>query len=264
MLLTGTFSQYKALVPSIENGYFSRLLTLIVSDQQAFSSRYVEPASGSNSVMKIASEQLFELCRTLYKSRPIEFSLTSEQRNRLGHHLETAYPALMQLLGDNFHSVVLRMAVHIERIAMVLTALRHSALIRGEGDELKSPHTMRENKHTDSRMTFGKINDAFVCSDVDYQTAEMIGNKLILHMAAAYRMIKGAEDVSVPKVQPLDQRQMLLSLLPEEYETKTLLDEAKLQGISRRTVIYWNEEWQEKGAVQKIRHGVYRKCSASA
>ena len=24
---------------------------------------------------------------------------------------------------------------------------------------------MRENEHTDSRMTFGKINDAFVCSD---------------------------------------------------------------------------------------------------
>ena len=242
VLLTGTFSQYKALVPSIENGYFSRLLTLVVNDQQAFNSRYVEPASGSNSIMNIASEQLFELCRALYKSRPIEFSLTSEQRNRLGHHLETAYPALMQLLGDNFHSVVLRMAVHIERIAMILAALR----MREEQLKIKNYELRLE------------------CSDIDYATAELIGNKLILHMAAAYRMIKGAEDVSVPKVQPLDQRQMLLSLLPEEYETKTLLDEAKLQGISRRTVIYWNEEWQEKGAVQKIRHGVYRKCSASA
>ncbi|MBR1879115.1 MAG: DUF3987 domain-containing protein [Paludibacteraceae bacterium] len=264
VLLTGTFSQYKALVPSIENGYFSRLLTLIVNDQQAFSSRYVEPASGSNGVMGAAAQQLYDLCQALYKSHPIEFSLTPDQRARLGHHLETAYPALMQLLGVNFHSVVLRMAVHIERIAMILTAMRHSALTRGEGDELKSPHTMRENEHTDSRMTFGKINDAFVCSDVDYQTAGMIGNKLILHMAAAYRMIKGAEQVSVPKVQPLDQRAMLLSLLPAEFETKTLLDEAKSQGISRRTVIYWNDEWQQTGVVQKIRHGVYRKILASA
>ena len=83
-------------------------------------------------------------------------------------------------------------------------------------------------------------------------------------MAAAYRMIKGAEQVSVPKVQPLDQRQMLLSLLPPEFETKTLLEEAKSQGISRRTVIYWNDEWQQTGAVQKMRHGVYRKSLASA
>jgi hypothetical protein len=239
VLLTGTFSQYKALVPSIENGYFSRLLTLIVNDQQAFSSRYVEPASGSNGVMSLAAEQLFDLCQALYKSRPIEFSLTSEQRARLGQHLETAYPALMQLLGVNFHSVVLRMAVHIERIAMVLSALRSCE------EQLKI-------KNYELRME---------CSDVDYQTAEMIGNKLILHMAAAYRMIKGAEEVSVPKVQPLDQRKMLLSLLPEQFETKTLLDEAKAQGVPRSTIFRWNEFWLEQGLVKKIQHGQYKKVS---
>lgn len=242
VLLTGTFSQYKALVPSIENGYFSRLLTLIVNDQQAFSSRYVEPARGSNGVMGTAAQQLFDLCQALYKSRPIEFSLTPDQRTRLGHHLETAYPTLMSLLGDNFHSVVLRMAVHIERIAMILSALRFRE------EQLKI-------KNYELRME---------CSDIDYATAELIGNKLILHMAAAYRMIKGAEEVSVPKVQPLDQRKMLLSLLPEEFEMKTLVEEAKLQGLTERTAFRWNDEWQQVGAVQKIRHGVYRKCLASA
>lgn len=239
VLLTGTFSQYKALVPSIENGYFSRLLTLIVNDQQAFSHRYVEPASGSNGVMGTAAQQLFDICQALYKSRPVEFSLTSEQRARLGQHLETAYPALMSLLGDNFHSVVLRMAVHIERIAMVLSALRMA-------DKL----SVISHQYSD-----------FHCSDVDYQTAEMIGNKLILHMAAAYRMIKGAEEVSVPKVQPLDQRKMLLSLLPEEFESKTLVAEAVSQGISRATALRWNDEWQNSGLIQKIKYGVYKKLA---
>jgi hypothetical protein len=242
VLLTGTFGQYKALVPSIENGYFSRLLTLIVNDQQAFSHRYVEAETGSNSVMIRAAEQMYGLFEGLYKAHPIEFSLTNEQRSRLGHHLETAYPALMQALGVNFHSVVLRMAVHIERIAMILSALRTSE------EQLKI-------KNYELRME---------CSDVDYQTAEMIGNKLILHMAAAYRMIKGAEEVSVPKVQPLDQRKMLLSLLPEEFAMKTLVEEAKLQGLTERTAFRWNDEWQQNGVVQKIRHGVYRKSLASA
>ena len=239
VLLTGTFSQYKALVPSIENGYFSRLLTLIVNDQPAFSSRYVEPASGSNGVMSTAAQQLYDLCQALYKCRPMEFSLTCEQRARLGQHLETAYPALMQLLGVNFHSVVLRMAVHIERIAMILTA-------------------MREKPNPDPSL---KGREVLECSDLDYQTAELIGNKLILHMAAAYRMIKGAEEVSVPKVQPLDQRQMLLSLLPEEFETKTLLEEAKTQGVPRSTVFRWNEFWLEQGLVKKIQHGQFKKVS---
>ena len=242
VLLTGTFSQYKALVPSIENGYFSRLLTLIVNDQQAFSSRYVEPASGSNGVMSTAAQQLYDLCQALYKCRPMEFSLTAEQRARLGQHLETAYPALMQVLGVNFHSVVLRMAVHIERIAMILSTLR-----------IQSTDRFAD-----------RIQTGLLCSDEDYATAELIGNKLILHMAAAYRMIKGAEEVSVPKVQPLDQRQMLLSLLPEEYEVQNLVTEAKSQGLSYRTATRWNEGWMEEGLVIKVRHGVYRKRLASA
>ena len=237
VLLTGTFSQYKALVPSVENGYFSRLLTLIVNDQQAFNSKYVEPANGSNTVMVKASEQLYDLCQTLYKMRPTEFSLTPEQRTRLGHHLETAYPTLMQMLGDNFHSVVLRMAVQIERFAMVLSALRLSFSARSKNSE------------------------NIVCSDTDYATAELIGNKLILHMAAAYRMIKGAEQVSVPKIQPLDQRKMLLSLLPEEFESKTLVAEAAAQGISRATALRWNDDWQEQGFIQKIKYGTYKKMA---
>ncbi len=257
VLLTGTFSQYKALVPSIENGYFSRLLTLIVNDQQAFSSRYVEPASGSNGVMSTAAQQLYDLCQALYKCRPMEFSLTSEQRARLGQHLETAYPALMQLLGVNFHSVVLRMAVHIERIAMILTAMRAAY-----------PQPLPEGKGESGAQTTPPYREGtgvgLLCSDVDYQTAEMIGNKLILHMAAAYRMIKGAEEVSVPKVQPLDQRKMLLSLLPEEYEVQNLVTEAKSQGLSYRTATRWNEGWMEEGLVIKVRHGVYRKRLASA
>lgn len=244
VLLTGTFSQYKALVPSIENGYFSRLLTLIVNDQQAFNHQYVEPGSGSNGVMRVAAEQLYGLYEQLYFAKPVEFRLSDEQRSRLGQHLENAYPMLMRLLGANFHSVVLRMAVQIERMAMILTALRIQSTDRFQVDL--------------------RIQTGLHCSDEDYRTAEMIGNKLMLHMAAAYKMIKGVEEEAVPQVQVPDQRQMLLSLLPAEYTVQNLVTEAKSQGLSYRTATRWNEEWQGKGLVQKIRHGVYRKRLASA
>ena len=80
-------------------------------------------------------------------------------------------------------------------------------------------------------------------------------------MAAAYRLIKGAEEVTVPKIETLDQRRMLLSLLPTEFETKILVDEAKAQGISRITAFRWSDEWQQKGLIRKIRHGVYQKIA---
>ena len=228
MVLTGTFSQYKALVPSIENGYFSRLLTLIIDEHQAFNSRYVQPSENSGEVIKAAAEQLYHLYETLLFTRPREFSLTKEQKSRLGHHLETAYPTLIRMLGEEFHSVVLRMAVHIERIAMILSALR------------------------------GNMD---VCSDADYATAELIGNKLILHMAQAYQLVKGTEKVEQPKVKPLDQKAILLSLLPDEFESKTLVAEAQSQGIPQSTVMRWCSQWIDRGTLCRLSYGHYKKIA---
>jgi len=249
MVLTGTFSQYKALVPSIENGYFSRLLTLIVDEHQVFNSQYVEPSENSGDVIKAAAEQLYHLYEKLLFSKPREFRLTPDQRTRLGHHLETAYPTLIRMLGEDFHSVVLRMAVHIERIAMILSALRVFCA-----------------RDLEERETSSVVPDGIrlECSDTDYATAELIGNKLILHMAQAYQLVKGTEKIEAPKVKPLDQKQILLSLLPEEFESKTLLAEAQTQGIPRRTVFRWSDEWQEHGVILKIRHGVFKKRLAVA
>ena len=244
MVLTGTFSQYHALVPSIENGYFSRLITLIVDEHQAFNSSYVQPSENSDEIIKTAAEQLYRLYEKLLFSKPREFCLTPDQRHRLGQHLETAYPTLIRMLGEDFHSVVLRMAVHIERIAMILSALRI--------------------QNTDRCQVDLRIQTELLCTDEDYQTAELIGNKLILHMAQAYQLVKGTEKIEAPKVKPLDQKQILLSLLPEEFESKMLVDEAQSQGISRRTVFNWSDEWQEHGIIVKIRHGVFRKQLAVA
>ncbi len=239
MVLTGTFSQYHALVPSIENGYFSRLLTLIIDEHRAFSSQYVQPSESSDETVKTCAEQLYRLYEKLLFAKPREFCLTPDQRARLGHHLETAYPTLIRLLGEDFHSVVLRMAVHIERIAMILTALRLEQGVKTA--------SLKDNR--------------LICSDSDYQTAELIGNKLILHMAQAFQLIKGTEKVETPTLKPIDQKQILLSLLPDEFESKTLVSEAASQGISPRTSARWNEEWIAHGLVQKIRYGVYKKIA---
>ena len=53
---------------------------------------------------------------------------------------------------------------------------------------------------------------------------------------------------------------LLLSLLPAEFESKTLVAEAASQGISRRTALRWNDTWQEQGLVQQIKYGTYKKC----
>lgn len=261
MLLTGTFGQYKALVPSVENGYFSRLLTVVIRGTNPFDKRYVKSKGGQSAIPKIVGQRLLRTYEVLMNAGEREWSLTDAQKERLGEHLETEYGTLIGLLGDNFHSAVIRMAVQIERIAMILTAMRRMSASNadetdGENGECHSPAT--EEESGDKNIAEGR--NTIFCTDEDYETAEMIGNKLLLHMASAYRMIDGDAQEVVPEIKPLDQRKVLFEQLKAEYKLQELITEAKSQGISRATVIRWNDAWQEQGMVSKIEYGHYRKA----
>ena len=249
MLLTGTFGQYKALVPSVENGYFSRLMTVVIRGTNPFNKSYVSSKSAQSFIPKQVGRHLLRVYESLQKAPEREWSLTDAQKERLGEHLETEYQTLIALLGDNFHSAVIRMAVQIERIAMVLTAMRGMSI----PSELYSD--------TSSSSSILPDNIRLECSDADYETAEIIGNRLLLHMAAAYRLINGDAHDLVPDIKPLDQRRILLEVLPNEYESKRLYSEAQLQGVCVRTATRWNDYWQQQGLVQKIQHGFYKKIA---
>ena len=236
LLLTGTFSQYNHLVPSIENGYFSRLLPVVVRDTQAFNRSIVEADGHHEPISRQVGLRLLNLCKSLSSSGDHEWSLTPDQKSRLGNHLASEYTTLIDLLGCNFHSAVVRMAVQIERIAMILSTLRLAS------------STARSNS-----------SELLTCLDEDYSTAELIGSKLILHMAAAYKMIAGDQTELVPPVATTCQKQMLFRRLKNEYENKDLLSESKDFGISRATAIRWNDGWLEDGLIQRIHRGMYKK-----
>ena len=260
MLLTGTFNQYRALVPSVENGYFSRLLALVIRETHPFDKRYVSATGEQSVVPKQVGRELLRVYEQLAQGGEREWSLTEAQKLRLGEHLETEYGTLIGLLGENFHSVVVRMAVQIERIAMVLTAMRMSECHSDVIDERRSGESNSPVKEESMSGSDPDLMDGvLLCSDEDYETAEMIGNKLLLHMAAAYRMIDGESQELVPEIKPLNQRKVLFEQLPEEYAHKELVAEAKAQGVSQATATRWNERWLEQGDVKKIKYGIYKK-----
>ena len=249
MLLTGTFSQYRTLVPSVENGYFSRLMTMVIRGTHPFNKAYVSSKGAQSFIPKQVGRHLLRVYEQLLNAGEREWSLTDDQKVRLGAHLETEYGTLIGLLGDNFHSAVIRMAVQIERIAMILTAMR--------GDS-----TLTRRAANEEGM-YGYTPDAMykviLCTDEDYETAEIIGNKMLLHIATAYQMIDGEAQECVPEIKPLDQRKVLFEQLKAEYKLQELINEAKSQGVSRRSAIRWNDSWQENGMVIKLNHGNYKK-----
>ena len=124
------------------------------------------------------------------------------------------------------------------------------------GGECHSPEMEEE-----SRILSGKTDEAIFCKNEDYETAEMIGSKMLMHMAMAYRMIKGDEQETMPEVKGLDQRKVVFDGLKARYQLNDLIKEAQSQGVSRSSAIRWNNQWIEKGMVRKENHGEYRKVA---
>ena len=259
MLLTGTFGQYRALVPSVENGYFSRLLTVVIPSTNGFDKRYVSSKGAQSAIPLQVGRALLSTYETLLNGEEREWSLTDAQKERLGNHLETEYATLIGLLGENFHSAVVRMAVQIERMAMILSAMRMSSVEQHREQNNRPRLVDTSSAELMSESHSDAIDEIWQCSDEDYETAEVIGNKMLLHMAAAYRMIDGDKQDVVPEIKPLDQRKVLFEQLKGTFERKELIKEAKAQGISERTAERWNDKWLEHGQVIKLEHGRYRK-----
>jgi hypothetical protein len=295
MLLTGTFSQYRTLVPSVENGYFSRLLTLVERGSHPFEKSYVTAKSENSAVARQVGQQLLRTYEGLRNAGEREWSLTDAQKERLGEKLETEYRTLIEMLGENFHSAVIRMAVQIERMAMVLSAMRGDSSLTSRAHDKEIPEsnagimdgevpaynagtmdgevpaynagTMDGEVPAYNAGTMDKgenrpyMVDTIYCSDQDYEAAEMIGSKMLMHMAMAYRMIKGDETETMPEVKQLDQRKVVFEGLKARYQLNDLIKEAKSQGVSRSSAIRWNNQWIEKGMVIKESHGEYIKVA---
>ena len=215
-------------MPSVENGYFSRLLTLVERGSHPFEKSYVTAKSENSAIARQVGHQLLRTCENLMNAPEREWSLTDAQKERLGEKLETEYRTLIDMLGENFHSTVIRMAVQIERIALILSAMR------------------------------GNLVE---CSDFDYQTAELIGSKMLMHMAMAYRMIKGDEQETMPEVKGLDQRKVVFNGLKPVYDNHELESEGKRQGVSRATIFRWNEKWLAEGLIIRSHRGKYQKVA---
>lgn len=249
MLITGTFDQFRAFLPSAQNGLFSRILTLVVREEASFDAEIFTkglqtPEEGSNSPQIIIAQQaqrLKALFEKLYCApSPVLFQWTQKQAEELGLLFREEGMSLMEKLGPNFHSCVARTAVNTERIAMVLTALRHV------------------NENENENIQEGTV---WICDDRDYRAAAIIGQKLLFHIADAYTQVGADQEEAIPAAKKSLQRDTLFSLLPTEFETNECVAESKRMGVHERTAMRWVERWIEDGKIYKSSHGIYRKVA---
>lgn len=242
-LLTGTFDQFHALIPSVQNGFFSRLTTYVNREQVSFMPSVFRSATG---YVESGADQVLTRCRrhvnALYhqlsrRKAEREFRLTVEQASQLGSCFQQQYAPLVEQLGPSFHASVVRAGITTMRILMILSALRAE-----ENDSLRR-------------------NEPLYATQEDFQTAILITDKLILHIADSFTQIHGEKTAPLPASRTSVQRLTFLSQLPEKFTTAECLELGNEMGVSVRSVKRWLTDWTSSGCLQHSKQGEYVKTA---
>lgn len=252
MLLTGTFEQFRRLVPSVENGYFSRLNMLVLRDQPEFDETVFAPGEqGAEVQHRIArlSQQVLQLRDSM--TEEVEFRLTESQASRIGAIMKKEYATLLQKLGSGFHATIIRNGVTLMRIAGILSLLRQ--IEDGDGIPLGIADLSEGGR--------SQVLPLLECREEDFRTAVVIATKLLHHAAEAYQQIGGNEQMAVPEQKGTYQKETFFAILPEEFSTGEFVENAQRVGISERSAKRWVGQWADEGALLRIARGKYQKVA---
>ena len=188
-LLSGTPKQVSTLIPSAENGLFSRFIFYFMNVRPVWNDVFANSSDQTlDSYFNHLGMQFFDLYKHLeYQSEPIRFCLTSGQQQAFNAYFAQTQNQYLCLYGADYLATVRRLGLITFRMAMILTALR----IMDDGD----------------------IHSPLVCRDNDFNTALSMVKILVQHAAQVFQQLPSEAVTTTPK----NQKQQFLDELPKEF-----------------------------------------------
>ena len=230
-LATGTPGMLLKLIPSTESGLYSRLLIYRITgraDYQPLTS--VDDTMCSVRYFERLGQRVLDMAVYLEKS-PTFVVFSDKQRKRLDRYFEREYNNVRVFGNDDVASVVLRHRLIIFRIAMTLTGIRKG-----------------ETKSTAEEIEI---------LDDDFDIAFHIGTRCLSHSLLVSTSLKHSDTNQRHKLP--DAQVDLFDVMPDEFKTSDIIDEAGVRGISRSSVFRMLKKAQEYSLVVLVSTGYYRK-----
>ena len=230
-LATGTPGMLLKLIPSTESGLYSRLLIYRITgraDYQPLTS--VDGTMCSVRYFERLGQRVLDMAVHL-ESSPTFVSFSDKQRKRLDRFFEREYNNVRVFGNDDVASVVLRHRLIIFRIAMTLTGIR-----KGE--------------------TKGTAEEIEILDD-DFDIAFHIGTRCLSHSLLVSTSLKHSDTNQRHKLP--DAQVDLFDVMPDEFKTSDIIDEAGVRGISRSSVFRMLKKAQGYGLLLLVSTGYYRK-----
>ena len=245
-ILSGTPEQVFNLIPSAENGLFSRFIFYVMPTEIVWHDMF-DASDGPT-----ADELFKEIGRDFYQfhkllgAQPIRFTLQQEQQRRFNAFFSKTQAEYAALFGNDIIASVRRLGLILFRFAMILTVLRQM-------DEGAFPLALDDGKEA-----------LLVCTDADFDTALAMVKVLLQHTVRVFQALPRRTERRFRQ----DRRQRtesymqtFLAALPDAFSRSGYLQTAADMGINEKTAERYIAELCRSGMLEHPASGQYVKPS---
>lgn len=235
--LTGTPGQVTNLIPSAENGLFSRFLFIKVDIPAKWHNVFSKSTRTIDEEMEAIGKRVYGIHLLLKnKQGGIEFLMTEEQQAKFNDFFNKLVEEYKDMLGRDFVANIYRMGLSAYRIAMILSITRLE-------DATSLP-------------------DRIICKDEDLECALIIADTLMQHAARIFSTLlpnKEGGDVMGIKLSPKSEK--LFAALPASFNRQMVLAAAQKLGIAKRTAEKYVGEYVSRyNLCKRVDNGKYEKA----
>ncbi len=227
-VLSGTPKQIQALVPSAENGLFSRFMFYYMNIKPTWKNVFqTDTTNGLDEYYEQLGKEFFGLYKTLKNNPDIEVRLTTEQQQKFNVFFEKLQTKYLNLQPDDYIATVRRLGLIAFRIIMLFSVFR----IMEDGD----------------------VNQVRYCEDIDFDnTLEMI-SVLVKHSSKVFNDLPIAQK----EVKRANRKERFLEALPYQFSRQDYLNIADKNKIPHKTAEGYITKFVDAGLIHREAHNNY-------
>ena len=231
LFVTGTDGMFKQLVPSTENGTFSRLMIYKLIGNSAYRKLTSEDDTRTAAdYFGSLGKRVLDIALHLEQS-PTWVKFTDAQRKRIDRFFEREYNQVRAFDNEDLSSSVLRNRLAVFRIASTLTGLR-----KGERHSWETNCTI-EDRDVDIALEMAKV-----CLKHSYVVSTTLQRP---QKKARYKF-------------PYNQQKFFADL-PEKFKWGELIEEARVRKIAKTSLFRMVKKCESIGLLVSLGAGYYQK-----
>lgn len=232
-VLSGTPKQVSNLIPSAENGLFSRFIFYFMNVSNVWKDVFaISSDNGLDDYFDKLGNEFFSLYQTLQSNPEIQFSLTVSQQQQFNTFFQEVQTTYISLKGLDYMATVRRLGLITFRMCMVFSALRI--------------------------METGDLSSRMICEDRDFQTTISMAKVLVKHSAKVFSELP--EETKMPR-KP-NRKEKFLEALPKLFSTQDYLKIAASLQIPEKTAEGYITGFCNSNIIHREKNGQYENPNA--